>query len=105
LESHSAVEGFVAGSLGKSIDSGVHADVSACLRDIAECAIGATAIAGRNGAVAACSLGAKSRRPTRLGSNPRPKECVFDGAAAQAELPPDLAKRIETNGHAFRDMD
>jgi len=34
-----------------------------------------------------------------------PKEWVFDGAAAQAELPPDLVKRIEANGHAFRDMD
>ena len=29
----------------------------------------------------------------------------FDGTAAQAELPPDLVKRIEANGHAFRDMD
>ncbi len=34
-----------------------------------------------------------------------PKELVFDGTAAQAELPPDLVKRIEANGHAFRDMD
>ena len=33
-----------------------------------------------------------------------PKEWVFDGTA-QAELPPDLVKRIEANGHAFRDMD
>jgi hypothetical protein len=29
----------------------------------------------------------------------------FDGTAAQAELPPDLVKRIEADGHAFRDMD
>jgi hypothetical protein len=34
-----------------------------------------------------------------------PKEWVFDGTAAQVELPPDLVKGIETNGHAFRDMD
>ena len=34
-----------------------------------------------------------------------PKEWVFDGSAAQAELPPDLVKKIEANGHAFRDMD
>jgi hypothetical protein len=33
------------------------------------------------------------------------KDWVFDGTAAQAELPPDLVKRIEANGHAFRDMD
>ena len=35
----------------------------------------------------------------------RSREWVFDGVAAQAELPPDLVKKIETNGHAFRDMD
>lgn len=34
-----------------------------------------------------------------------PKQWVFGGTAAQAELPPDLVKRIETNGRAFRDMD
>ena len=34
-----------------------------------------------------------------------PKEWVFDGTAAQVELPADLVKRIETDGHAFRDMD
>jgi hypothetical protein len=34
-----------------------------------------------------------------------PKEWVFDGTAAQVELPPDLVKMIQTNGHAFRDMD
>jgi hypothetical protein len=33
------------------------------------------------------------------------RDWVFDGTAAQAELPPDLVKRIEANGHAFRDMD
>ena len=34
-----------------------------------------------------------------------PKEWVFDGTAAQVELPPDIVKKIQTNGHAFRDMD
>ena len=34
-----------------------------------------------------------------------PRERAVDGTAAQGELPPDLVKRIETNGHAFRDMD
>jgi hypothetical protein len=33
-----------------------------------------------------------------------PKEWVFDGTAAQADLPPALVKEIEANGHAFRDM-
>jgi hypothetical protein len=34
-----------------------------------------------------------------------PKQWIFDGTAAQVELPADLVKRIEANGHAFRDMD
>jgi hypothetical protein len=34
-----------------------------------------------------------------------PKQWVFDGTAAQVELPAELVKKIETNGHAFRDMD
>jgi hypothetical protein len=33
------------------------------------------------------------------------KEWLFDGTASPGDLPPDLVKRIETNGHAFRDMD
>jgi hypothetical protein len=33
------------------------------------------------------------------------KQWAFDGTAAQAELPPELVKRIEADGHAFRDMD
>ncbi|MGE0752626.1 MAG: hypothetical protein AB7K64_18795 [Variibacter sp.] len=32
------------------------------------------------------------------------KEWVFDGTAASANLPSSLVKSIETNGHAFRDM-
>jgi hypothetical protein len=34
-----------------------------------------------------------------------PKEWIFDGTAAQAELPADLVKKIEADGHVFRDMD
>ena len=33
------------------------------------------------------------------------KEWMFDGTSTQAALPPDLVKRIEADGHAFRDMD
>jgi hypothetical protein len=33
-----------------------------------------------------------------------PKEWAFDGTATQGELPPDLVKRIDANGHSFRDM-
>jgi hypothetical protein len=32
-------------------------------------------------------------------------EWVFDGIATQGDLPPSLVQSIETNGHAFRDMD
>jgi hypothetical protein len=34
-----------------------------------------------------------------------PKEWVFDGTAEQAELPRALVQNVETDGHAFRDMD
>lgn len=34
-----------------------------------------------------------------------PTEWVFDGTAAQVELPPHLVQSIETSGHAFRNMD
>lgn len=33
-----------------------------------------------------------------------PSEWVFDGTAEQVGLPPDLVQRIETSGHAFREM-
>ncbi|SEC94330.1 hypothetical protein [Bradyrhizobium erythrophlei] len=33
------------------------------------------------------------------------KDWVFDGTSARANLPPQLVKEIEANGHAFRDMD
>ena len=31
-------------------------------------------------------------------------EWVFDGTAEQVELPPQLVRNIETNGHAFREL-
>jgi hypothetical protein len=34
-----------------------------------------------------------------------PKEWVFDGTAARTDLPSDVVKNIEANGHAFRNMD
>jgi hypothetical protein len=34
-----------------------------------------------------------------------PEEWVFDGTATQGDLPPSLVQSIETNGHAFRNMD
>jgi hypothetical protein len=33
------------------------------------------------------------------------KDWIFDGTAMQANLPPQLIKQIDANGHAFRDMD
>jgi hypothetical protein len=34
-----------------------------------------------------------------------PGEWSFDGSAVQSELPRELIQKIETNGHAFRNMD
>jgi hypothetical protein len=34
-----------------------------------------------------------------------PEDWAFDGTAEEVELPPQLVKQVETNGHAFRDMD
>jgi hypothetical protein len=34
-----------------------------------------------------------------------PKEWVFDGTAAQDLLPSSIVRGVETNGHAFRNMD
>jgi hypothetical protein len=34
-----------------------------------------------------------------------PGEWTFDGTAAPSALPPDLVKKIDADGHAFRDMD
>ena len=51
------------------------------------------------------SVGLYVRKGAALPDLANPKEWVFDGTAAQGELPPDLVKKIEANGHAFRDMD
>lgn len=51
------------------------------------------------------SMGLYVRKGAGLPDLADPKEWTFDGTAAQGELPPDLVKRIEANGHAFRDMD
>jgi hypothetical protein len=51
------------------------------------------------------SVGLYVRRGAGLPDLADPNRWAFDGIAAQGELPPDLVKRIETNGHAFRDMD
>jgi hypothetical protein len=34
-----------------------------------------------------------------------PEEWVFDGTAEEVELPPQLVQQLQTNGHAFRNMD
>lgn len=34
-----------------------------------------------------------------------PKEWVFDGTSAENLLPRNIVEGVETNGHAFRDMD
>jgi hypothetical protein len=49
------------------------------------------------------SVGLYVRKGAGLPDLADPK--AFDGTAVQGELPPDLVKKIETNGHAFRDMD
>jgi hypothetical protein len=51
------------------------------------------------------SIGLYVRKGTGLPDLVDPKEWVFDGTAARTGLPSDLVKNIETNGHAFRDMD
>jgi len=51
------------------------------------------------------SVGLYVRKGTGLPDLADPGEWAFDGTAAQDELPPDLVKRIDANGHAFRNMD
>ena len=51
------------------------------------------------------TVGPYVRRGAGLPDLADPNKWVFDGTAAQGELPPDLVKRIEINDHAFRDMD
>jgi hypothetical protein len=51
------------------------------------------------------SVGLYVRKGAGLPDLADPTEWIFDGTAVQGELPPDLVRSIETNGHAFRDMD
>jgi hypothetical protein len=51
------------------------------------------------------SVGLYVRKGAGLPDLADSKQWVFDGTAAQVELPAELVKKIETNGHAFRDMD
>jgi hypothetical protein len=51
------------------------------------------------------SVGLYVRKGTGLPDLADSKDWVFDGTSARADLPPELVKQIETNGHAFRDMD
>jgi hypothetical protein len=51
------------------------------------------------------TVGLYVRKGTGLPDLADPKEWAFDGTAAQGDLPPDLVKKIDANGHAFRDMD
>ena len=50
-------------------------------------------------------VGLYVRRGAGLPDLTDPNKWGFDGTAAQGELPPDLVERIETDGHALRDMD
>jgi hypothetical protein len=51
------------------------------------------------------AVGLYVRKGAGLPDLANPKQWIFDGVAAQAELPADLVKSIEADGHAFRDMD
>jgi len=51
------------------------------------------------------TVGLYVRKGAGLSDLADPEAWVFDGTAAQGELPPDLVRSIETNGHAFRDME
>ena len=51
------------------------------------------------------AVGLYVRKAAGLPDLADPKEWVFDGTAAQDELPRSLVQSIETNGHAFRNMD
>jgi hypothetical protein len=50
-------------------------------------------------------VGLYVRKGAGLADLADPKGWVFDGTSTQGDLPPDLVKRIEASGHAFRDMD
>ena len=50
------------------------------------------------------TIGLYVRKGAGLPDLADPGEWVFDGTAVQGELPPELVKNIEANGHGFRDM-
>jgi len=50
------------------------------------------------------SIGLYVRKGAGLPDLADAKDWVFDGTATDANLPPELVKKIESNGHAFRDM-
>lgn len=51
------------------------------------------------------SIGLYVRKGSGLPDLANAKDWVFDGTAMQADLPPSLVQSIDTDGHAFRDMD
>ena len=50
------------------------------------------------------SVGLYVRKGAGLPDLANPKEWIFDGTTAEGGLPQDLVRKIEANGHAFRDM-
>jgi hypothetical protein len=51
------------------------------------------------------SVGLYVRKGAGLPDLAESKNWVFDGTEAQSDLPAELVREIEANGHAFRDMD
>ena len=50
------------------------------------------------------SVGLYVRKGAGLPDLADAKDWMFDGTFGQANLPPQLVKEIEANGHVFRDM-
>jgi hypothetical protein len=51
------------------------------------------------------SIGLYVRKGAGLPDLADPKEWIFDGTTARTALPSDVVENVETNGHAFRNMD
>lgn len=51
------------------------------------------------------AIGLYVRKGARLPDLADKKDWVFDGTAAQDLLPPSVIEGVNTDGHAFRDMD